>query len=110
MCSSDLERKRGVAFIDDGEGFGTLLDAIRETFSDVLGDRRDEQLLLQVKNEEWSGQFVDVAGEVPNKSVVRAVLLSDCQTESRTLHTAGHSRTREVSNLLIWSERYYIWI
>lgn len=96
------KRKWEVAFIDDGEGLNTLLDAIRETFSDVFGD---EQLLLQVKNEEWSGEFVDVTGDVPDKSVLKVILLSDCLTKSGTLHIAGHSRVREVSEFVFNLEK-----
>lgn len=48
------ERERGVVFADDGENVKTLLEAIREVFYDVLGDGTNE-LILQVKHEDWSG-------------------------------------------------------
>ena len=59
----------------DGEDTKALVDAVREAFSDVIGDRQ-EQLIVQVKHEEWGGDFVDLGlGGVPDRSVVKAVLV-----------------------------------
>ena len=48
-CMGD--RKREVIFTEEG----SLLSAVRETFADVL--QGDEEILLQVKHEDWNGEF-----------------------------------------------------
>ena len=43
-------------------------------FADVLSTEDPTyQLILQKKNEDWDGEFIDAVGEIPDKSVVRAV-------------------------------------
>ena len=58
----------------------SLLDAIAKVFADVLPAENPmhHQLILQIKNEDWDGEcldaeFLDTEGEIPDKSLVRAV-------------------------------------
>ena len=71
------ERKREVAFSSGSEKEGdvsSLLDAIAKVFADVLpAENPTHQLILQIKNEDWDGEFLDAEGQIPDKSVVRAV-------------------------------------
>ena len=71
------ERKRPVEFQtqsdDDSSGRDTLLLSIREVFADVLSP--DTEIFLQIKSEEWQGEFVDL-GEgavVPDRAVLRVI-------------------------------------
>ena len=74
VCLGD--RRREVTFCS-GSGGDTkaLLDAVAEVFADILGsgDNPAAQLILQTKNEDWAGEFVDAEDEIPHKSVVRAI-------------------------------------
>lgn len=91
------ERKREVVFADDGEDMKPLLDAIRDVFSDVLGDNSNE-LILQVKHEEWSGKFVDLTGRVPDRSGLKAVLVAPSHDQpGPSESTPGPSHVMEVS-------------
>lgn len=55
-----------------------LLDAVVQVFADVLpSENPTQQLILQTKNEDWHGEFVDAEGEIPDKSVVRVVRIGD---------------------------------
>ena len=75
------ERRREVSFAagnekEDGGDVKALLDATGEVFADVLtstsqGER--EKLILQMKSEDWDGEFVDAEGEIPDKAVLRAL-------------------------------------
>lgn len=71
------ERRREVTFSSGGgkEGdISSLLDAVAKVFADVLpAEDPTHQLILQKKNEDWDGEFIDAVGEIPDKSVVRAV-------------------------------------
>ena len=89
------ERKREVVFVDDGEDVRkALLGAIRQVFSDVI-DNDSNELLLEVKHEEWSGEFVDLTGTVIDRSVVKAVLVAPSSDEIDSI--PGPSRVIEVS-------------
>ena len=91
------ERKREVVFTDDGEDRKPLLDAIREVFSDVMGDGSNE-LILQIKREEWSGEFVDLSGRVPDRSVLKAVPVVPSHDQPGPMDSKpGPSRVMEVS-------------
>ena len=60
------KRTREVSFQEESrDGHESLLRAVRATYSDVL----------QIKREEWAGQFTDLVGEVPDQSVLKAVIL-----------------------------------
>ena len=43
--------------------------AVLESFRDVLSTTQD--LLVQVKSEEWGGEFIDVLDYIPDKSIVK---------------------------------------
>ncbi len=83
------ERKREVSFefssdnIEDSE-VKALLTQLGEVFSDVLSaDKiRLDQLVLQYKNEDWNGEFIDAMGPICNKSVIRAVVCQDVASRS----------------------------
>ena len=81
VCLGD--RKREVAFASKG-GREALIRAVREVFNDVLSDDddSDEQLLLQIKNEEWNGEFVDLVSEVPDRSVLKVVVVK-CASDNK---------------------------
>ena len=71
------ERKRPVNFsaASDDET-SALLSAIRDEFRDIITE--DTEIVLQLKDEEWAGEFVDIIRSdnaiIPNKSVVRVVM------------------------------------
>ncbi len=70
------ERKRPVKFkVDPMKGdFNSALEVLRTTFEDVIAPTC--QVFLQLKHEDWSGEFVDI-GEmdtIPDRSVIRAVV------------------------------------
>ena len=46
--------------------------AVREVHSDVL--KGEEELIFQVKREEWDGEFTDLCGPVPDRAVLLAVV------------------------------------
>lgn len=73
------ERKREVTFCsrNDENDRKTLLEETLKVYGDVLGSTSSGQnpdLNLQLKREEWEGQFVDIVGmkSIPDKSVLRA--------------------------------------
>ena len=87
------KRIREVSFQEESrDGHESLLRAVRATYSDVL--QGDEELVLQIKREEWAGQFTDLVGEVPDQSVLKAVILIKEQDKP------GPSRLVEVSVLI----------
>ncbi len=54
--------------------FNSALEVLRTTFEDVIAPPC--QVFLQLKHEDWSGEFVDI-GEmdtIPDKSVIRAAV------------------------------------
>ena len=72
------ERKREVTFCsrNDENDRKTLLEETLKVYGDVLDSTSSGQnhLNLQLKREEWEGQFVDIIGmkSIPDKSVLRA--------------------------------------
>ena len=69
------ERKRDVSFTCNGSYQDELkaLDAVtREVYSDVL--KGGEDILFQVKREEWGGEFTDISAPVPDRAVLMAVV------------------------------------
>ena len=57
---------------ESGRELEKLKQAIVESFRDVLNTTED--LLVQVKSEEWGGEFVDVldSDSIPDKSIIKA--------------------------------------
>ena len=67
------ERKREVSFTCQGNELEALSVAVCEVYSDVL--KGDENLIFQVKREEWSGEFTDlVCDPVPDRAVLMVVI------------------------------------
>ena len=55
-----------------------LLNAVVQVFADVLPFENITQLLiLQMKNDDWHGEFLDAEGEIPDKYVVRIVRIGE---------------------------------
>lgn len=79
------ERRREVTFFGRSAKEGDiapLLDAIGQVFADLLpSETPTHQLILQTKNEDWNGEFVDAEGEIPDKSVVKVVRITECIKE-----------------------------
>ena len=73
------ERKREISFIskDDAPDGNSLLKEAVKAFHDVLDDEKAARLLLQLKNEDWDGDYVDVVGvmSIPDKSVLKAIVV-----------------------------------
>ena len=73
------ERKREVAFMGDKEDAkkerSHFIAAIKKTFSDI-GLESFDSFVLQVKDENWAGEFVDIGSDdrVGHKCVVKVVL------------------------------------
>ena len=59
-----------------------LLKEIAKTFSDQFsrGEDANPEVFLQIQDEEWSGEYVDVGNSqpIPNKSVIRMVVQVRC--------------------------------
>ena len=78
VCLGD--RKREVIFTAD------IMGAVRSSFSDVLlaaHDGRPAKFILQLKNEEWGGDFLDVAdeSEVPDRSVLKVIPSNEVESQ-----------------------------
>ncbi len=79
------ERKREVSFScirsneEEETDVKALLKKLGKVFCDVLSaDKiRLDQLVLQYKNEDWSGEFIDAMGSISDKSIIRAVVCQD---------------------------------
>ena len=77
VCLGD--RKREVSFLskdDEPDGKNLLKETVK-VFSDVLVEENDkDSLVLQLKNEEWDGDFIDVVSmmSIPDKSVLKAII------------------------------------
>ena len=70
------ERKRPVTFqssSDPSKEKESLLMAIKDVFKEVLTDKDEERLILQVKSDRWNGEFVELHGDmvVDNHSIVQ---------------------------------------
>ena len=65
------ERKRQLTFCGDNE---ELCRRVKILFSDVVP--KDKSVILQLKHEDWEGQFMDVRNDtvICNRSVLRAVV------------------------------------
>lgn len=74
------DRKRPVTFTSGNKETSSLICAFKETFADVLGEESENtspDVLLQVKDEDWGGEYVDILGDtVQDRAVVKALLAS----------------------------------
>ena len=75
------DRRRPVTFSSGNEETSSLICAFKETFADALGGEKETgtplEVLLQMKDEDWGGEFVDIqGGTVPDRAVVKALLAS----------------------------------
>ena len=98
------EHRRDVCFDCDSDATNErkkLQEAVAEVFRDVLPEGASE-LLLQVKNESWAGEFVDLGHDsmVPNSSVLRAVCLNSQSVVVGIIKRTRHSR--------VWSDTMYV--
>ena len=91
------ERKREVTFTSATEKDGdvkAVMEAVSEVFADVLdsSDNPTRDLILQIKNEAWNGEFLDVKGEIPDGTVLRAVFMKqgECSAGTRTDVSLSH--------------------
>ena len=91
------ERKRPVQFQESPDNPEkervSLLAAVRDTFKDVLEQSEETRMtnqslsianmIIQIKSEKWSGEFVDVHGSVvvPDSSVLRLSLNEESKHE-----------------------------
>ena len=41
----------------------------------------EEDLIFQVKREEWDGEFTDICGPVPDRAVIKAVVSGSSSNE-----------------------------
>ena len=88
------ERKREVSF---SGGYDSLLQQANETYKDVLCGRRIN--VLQLKNEDWEGQFVDIQNkEIADKSVVRACVVPVPEPFGRSSKTTSLVQMKPVSS------------
>ena len=74
------ERKRTVSWtVRDGEGdLDVLVEAVKAAYNDVYSPSPDEHLVLQIKSEDWNGEFVDLSSDaaIPDRSVLKVVQVS----------------------------------
>lgn len=80
------ENRREVMFSGNAKD---LLEGVVEVFSDVLSAQKisASQLVLQLKNEDWGGDFLDidkVTAEIPDKSVIKVVKMSQLSRDTET--------------------------
>lgn len=84
------ERKREVIFASETETAGgdvkAVLEAVGEVFADIFdsSDNPTRDLILQVKNEAWNGEFLDVKGEIPDGAVLRAFTMKQVESAAGT--------------------------
>lgn len=68
------QRRRPLSFTASGNEYQTALSEAKKTFHDVIPPSRCT-FLLQMKNENWSGEFTDLGegDSIPHRSVIRLV-------------------------------------
>lgn len=61
-----------------------LFPEIRRVFSDLPELASDSKLIVQIKDEEWGGAFVDLSDgqKIPHKSVLNVAILAQAQQVS----------------------------
>ena len=69
-------KEKGISFTYQGSSYQEQLEAlgvaVGEVYSDVL--KGEEEIIFQVKREEWDGEFTDLCGPVPDRAVLLAVV------------------------------------
>jgi hypothetical protein len=66
------ERKRPVEISQNEKR--KLFDVFKVAFADVLEEKPIAKPVIQLKSEEWNGQFVDFRGDsLPDRAVVRII-------------------------------------
>lgn len=85
--------KRPVSFSTEGPGGELLLlkKAVIETFSDVLKSTDPNDLLVQVKSEDWPGEYEDIleSDSIQDKSVLNVT----ADSVSFKVHTCIQTQT-----------------
>ena len=68
------ERKRPVVINHDQNKKSQWFDLIKAAFADVLKEKPIRKPVIQLKSEEWHGQFLDFQGDsLPDRAVVRVI-------------------------------------
>ncbi len=84
MSQYDSEGKKVLVIFGDNRrpvsiegGVTSLKLSIKEHFSDC-GIKKDDNIAIQIKSEEWGGMFVDLEPNevIPDKCVINAVYVS----------------------------------
>ena len=78
-----------------------LLEAVLEGFSDIISRSDLGKICLQIRDESWGGEFVDlIAQEVPEKSVVR-ILLEKTVLDPQDGHVCKKKRKNKLFNIFV---------
>ena len=83
----------------------SLICAFKETFVDVLGDESIHEVLLQIKDEDWGGEFVDLQGDSVSDRAVVKVLSTTSKSVSKLIASEA-SLLHELAGAFLW----YIYI
>ena len=71
VCLGD--RKRSITFLTGVDEKESMLEAIREVFKDVV--TLNNNFLIQLKNEKWGGEFLDLAEEtIQDQSILHLIV------------------------------------
>ena len=71
------EQKRPVTYTVDGtiKERKALLAAAKQVYADVTSLEVESDIVVQVKNEQWEGEFVDLGDEeIPDRGVLRVAV------------------------------------
>ena len=72
------ERKREVTFTAEGDKMKALTDAIKRVYADKL--QIDGELVIQLKDENWGGEFVDASTTtIPDRGVVKVIDVNEVE-------------------------------
>ena len=69
-------RKRPVSFCSEpSDERKSLVAAIGDTFKDVVNDGFSDDVVVQMKSEDWGGEFVDVPKDavIPDRAVLQII-------------------------------------
>ncbi len=96
-------RRRAVTFTSSPNETADLLRSFSEVFCDVLqSDEAAQNIVWQIKDKDWKGEFVDVWGgkeNFPDRAVLKALLTGDQDV------VVGSVSTKLVVNILInWAK------
>ena len=95
------ERKRVLAFSAcrgkrDGDG---LLVAVLQGFSDIIGKPVMDNICLQIRDENWGGEFVDLLDQgVPDRSVVRLIVVKQTELDGQVCNNKNIIKVWEAFN------------